>query len=466
RWRNEGAPTPEIPAALSQAIPTPSRRTLEAPRRRAAPRFTEADAAADFAMALHRAGLRIAGPADMDGKMHRVSVEGDRKGQKSGTFVGHLDGWPAGYIRNYKTGTEIRWKADRPVLQMAPAERAAFAAEAAARSAERARERQDTQERAAKMAHRLWAAAAPATAHPYLAAKGVQAHGLRQDRRGRLLVPVQGADGRLWGVQRVDVDGSKLFLKGARTEGGHALIGGRPKQGAPLLVAEGYATGATLHEATGLPVVVAFHAGNLAAVAKAYRAADPSRPIIIAGDNDHHLPRKAVPLPNVGKEKAEAAAAAVGGVAVLPSFPVRDRGSDWNDLARRQGYQPIAAAVQGALDHVVRAAKDRTELAAVPAASRQPATGSWVESKCPTPLRQSGCLNSFWSRLSRGRESTALATAPIWFVQTTRSRATITVERGSHVHPDPATDREARDHNSGCWATDPPGPGQPSVPVA
>jgi phage/plasmid primase-like uncharacterized protein len=79
----------------------------------------------------------------------------------------------------------------------------------------------------------------------------VQSHGLRQDRRGRLLVPVRAADGRLWGVQRVDMDGTKLFLKGAGTEGGHALIGGRPKPGASLLVAEGYATGATLHEATG-----------------------------------------------------------------------------------------------------------------------------------------------------------------------------------------------------------------------
>ncbi|MDN3568554.1 toprim domain-containing protein [Paeniroseomonas aquatica] len=321
-------------------------------------------------MALHQAGLRLTGSVEMDGKMHRVPVEGDRKGQKSGTYVGHLDGWPAGYIRNHKTGTEIRWKADRLVWQMAPAERARFAAEAARKSAARARERQDIQERAAKMAHRLWAAAAPATSHPYLAAKGVRAHGLRQDQRGRLLVPVQGADGRLWGVQRVDVDGSKLFLKGARTEGGHALIGGRPRPGAPLLVAEGYATGATLYEATGLSVVVAFNAGNLATVAKAYRSADPSRPIIIAGDNDHHLPRKAVPLPNVGKEKAEAAAAAVGGTAALPSFPPGDRGSDWNDLARRQGHQPIVAAVRGALDQIQKVAADRVELAAA-ASSRK-----------------------------------------------------------------------------------------------
>ncbi len=376
RRENEGARAPESPAARFRASPAPSvhpalSRAQAAPGRRAAPRFTEADAAADFAVAMHQAGLRVAGPAEMDGKMHRVPVEGDRKGQKSGTFVGHLDGWPAGYIRNHKTGTEIRWKADRPLVQMAPAERAAFAAEAARRSAERARERQDTQERAAKVAHRLWAAAAPATSHPYLAAKGVRAHGVRQDRRGRLLVPVQGADGRLWGVQRVDVDGSKLFLKGARTEGGHALIGGRPRPGAPLLVAEGYATGATLHEATGLPVAIAFNAGNLVAVAKAFRVADPSRPIVIAGDNDHYLPMRTVPLPNVGKEKAEAAAAAVGGVAVLPSFPAADRGSDWNDLARRQGYQPVAAAVRGALDQLQSVAADGVKQAPTAAASRR-----------------------------------------------------------------------------------------------
>jgi phage/plasmid primase-like uncharacterized protein len=143
-------------------------------------------------MALHRAGLRVNGPVEMDGQLHRAAVEGDRKGQKSGAYVGHLDGWPAGYIRNHKTGVEVRWKADRPMQEMTPAERAALATEAAARSAARARGRQDIQARAALMAQRLWAAAAPAKEHPYLAAKGVRAYGLRQDRRGRPLVPVQG----------------------------------------------------------------------------------------------------------------------------------------------------------------------------------------------------------------------------------------------------------------------------------
>jgi phage/plasmid primase-like uncharacterized protein len=311
----------------------------------------------------------------MDGSLRRAPVEGDRNGQKSGAYVGHLDGWPAGYIRNHKTGTEIRWKAERPSQAMTPAERAAFTAEAAARSAARARERQDIQARAAGKAHRLWAAASPVRDHPYLAAKGVRAHGLRQDQHGRLLVPVQGVDGRLWGVQRIGVDGSKLFLKGARTEGGHMLIGDRPTPGAPLLVAEGYATGATLHEATRLPVAVAFNAGNLLAVAKAYRKADPSRLIVIAGDNDHHLPKRSAPLPNVGKEKAQVAATAVGGVTALPPFPAGDRGSDWNDLARRHGQEPVAAAVRKALGRLQNVA-DRVEVAAEAAGSKRQSRGA------------------------------------------------------------------------------------------
>lgn len=160
------------------------------------------------------------------------------------------------------------------------------------------------------------------------------------------------------------------------------LIGGPPKPGAPLLVAEGYATGATLHEATGLSVAVVFNAANLAAVARAYRAADPERPILVAGDNDHHLPRRAVPLPNVGREKAEAAAAMVGGVAVLPSFQPGDRGSDWNDLARREGHVPVAAAVRGALERLQQT-RETEQLGVAAIAAQREHRAQQVRSRVP-----------------------------------------------------------------------------------
>ena len=61
-------------------------------------------------------------------------------------------------------------------------------------------------------------------------------------------------------------------------------------------------------------LIAAFDSGNLLDVARAVREYDPARRIVIAADNDHHLPRLAVPLPNVGMEKAIAATEAVGGV--------------------------------------------------------------------------------------------------------------------------------------------------------
>ena len=86
---------------------------------------------------------------------------------------------------------------------------------------------------------------------------------------------------------------------------------------------------------TDMPAVVAFNAGNLAAVAQACRARYPDRTIYIAGDNDHR--REAEGKPNVGREKAEQAAAAIGGFTLLPVFAEHDGGSDWNDLARSGG---------------------------------------------------------------------------------------------------------------------------------
>ena len=59
-----------------------------------------------------------------------------------------------------------------------------------------------------------WSKAAPVTSHPYLRKKGVEAHGLREDRHGNLLVPMRDAEGRLWGLQSISQDGDrKLYQK-------------------------------------------------------------------------------------------------------------------------------------------------------------------------------------------------------------------------------------------------------------
>jgi len=313
----------------------------------------DVDPREQFAEALRESGLRPDGAVEMDGQMHRVPVEGDRGRERSGAYTGHLDGRPAGFIQNFRTGAKVNWKASGQTAALGAQDRAQMAAEAAQKRHDRALERERQYERTAQQVDALWMAATPVQTHPYVAEKGVPSHGLRQGApgqtitvrdqdgkprevsiAGQLLIPVADASGKLSSLQFVRQDGAKMFMPDGRVEGGHHVIGD-VRQPGPLVIAEGYATAATVHELMDAPVIVAFNAGNLAAVAQIYRAIYPERPIYIAGDNDHR--REAEGKPNVGREKAELAAAAIGGFTLLPTFAERDPGSDWNDLARGAG---------------------------------------------------------------------------------------------------------------------------------
>jgi len=312
----------------------------------------DANPAEQFAEAIRECGLHLDGPPQMDGQLHRVAVDGDKGRDRSGAYTGHLDGRPAGFIQNHKTGVKQNWKANGPVSALGAQDRAQMAAEAAQKRHDRAHEREQQAERTAQQVDAMWTAATPVQAHPYLADKGVRSHGLRQDEAGRLLVPVQDADGRMWSVQKIGRDGFKSFQEGGKIEGGHFVIGDMGQPG-PVLIAEGYATAATLHELTGAPATVAFNAGNLAAVAQAYRGLYPDRAIYIAGDDDRQrateLDAQGRPKINVGRVKAEEAAAMIGSQALFPSFPLNAVGTDWNDLNRHLGTQYARGKLQQAI---------------------------------------------------------------------------------------------------------------------
>ena len=331
-----------------------ARRSMRAPASRPkrtsklAP-MSQTEVQADFADAVHRAGLRPQGAPIMDGQKHRVPVEGDGRGRQSGTYIGHLDGTPAGYIHNFKTGEEIRWTASRPSRESTPQDREKARAGVAAAQAARDAERRHQEAVASHKARAIWNRAEPASpTHPYLIHKDVASYGLRQDRRQNLLVPMRDLQGRLWGLQTIAPDGTKLYMRAARKQGMHAVLG-ELQPGAPVVIAEGFATAATMREATGFAVVVAFDSGNLLNVAKAHRDRDQARTIIIAADNDHHLPRKQTPIPNVGQAKAVAAAEAVGGIVLTPLFTPADKGTDWNDYAHQHGLTALKTHVQAEL---------------------------------------------------------------------------------------------------------------------
>ena len=195
-------------------------------------------------------------------------------------------------------------------------------AEAARRKAEA--QRAERHQRAAAEARRLWEAATPEMGtHRYLIGKGIGPHGIRSNGY-ELVILITDVNGDPQSLQFIAPNGRKRFLPGGKITGGMYLIGDVGPAG-KLLVAEGFATAATLRERTGRPVAVAFNCTNLKPVAKALRSKYPEATLIIAADNDRHTPG------NPGVTKANEAALAVGGRVAVPEFDDDEPGSDWND---------------------------------------------------------------------------------------------------------------------------------------
>jgi putative DNA primase/helicase len=169
------------------------------------------------------------------------------------------------------------------------------------------RDRLAEQERVAEKAGRIWNNLRESGASTYLARKNVRAWGVRFSR-GSIVVPVVDVEDKLWGLQFIDGDGRKTFLTGMRKSGCFHRIPGS----GPIAIAEGYATGASIRQAMGWEVWIAFDAGNLKNVAAAARQRNPADTILICGDDDIGTPG------NPGRTKATEAAAAVGGKAIFP----------------------------------------------------------------------------------------------------------------------------------------------------
>jgi putative DNA primase/helicase len=147
-------------------------------------------------------------------------------------------------------------------------------------------------------------------------------------------------------LQTIAPDGTKMFMSGGRVKGCYFGIG-KPK--GALIVCEGFATGASIHECTGHAVAVAFNAGNLEAVAVALRTKYPALKIIIAADDDHQTPG------NPGMTKATAAAQTTGchhsGARVQGGGSVNNM-TDFNDLHLLAGPDAVKECIDNAINSV------------------------------------------------------------------------------------------------------------------
>lgn len=311
------------------------------------------------------------GPKDLPlvvGKIARVAMAGDR--EKRGWYLLHEfrpdDGGTLlvgsfGYWRGNENNAA---KVELGKREFSPEQREALRAklDADRKAAEAARKKDNA--RAAQLARLLWKAAAGEGACAYLGRKQIKPHGVRftgdgltitcgeQDHRsidgGQIVVPMCDVSGQVHGVQLVRGEKKngrdKDFWPAGLAKKGHFFLIGAITW--CCVVAEGYATAASIHEATGLPVAVAFDAGNLAPVAEALKKRYPRAAFIIAADDDY------LTEGNPGKTAASAAALKVGGTWLAPTFTEDRTGqkiTDFNDLAVIEGQQLVRAQFEAHL---------------------------------------------------------------------------------------------------------------------
>ena len=281
-------------------------------------------------------------------------------------------------------------EAERAALAPSAAELGRQRADREARARAERLQRETEQQAAAEMARDLWDAAQEAGAadHPYLRRKGVGAHGLRVNAAGELLVPLRDAEGVLWNTQRIlparpaGGGSDKYFQKGGRVTGLWHWIG-NPASADVVLVAEGYATAASVHAATGRPVAAAFNANNLKPVAMALRKAMPTVQVGVCGDDDRATQLRSGKNP--GADAARIAAARVRGFCVLPhGLPAG--ASDFNDLQAARGADAVRAQVEAAIAaHMATRPVDASGEQASPPPAATPA-----DDKGPDPFIVSG----------------------------------------------------------------------------
>lgn len=313
----------------------------------------------EFADALAAGGLLLDGAPVMDGKLHRVAVEGGKLGSKDGAYQGHIDNPPSGWYQNHRLGEVVKWKSDMKV-PMTSGQTADMKADIAQKKAKREQDLAAEREAALKsLKNRLDTYPAPSEGdvgyiHSYLQAKHIDANSyedtdLKINRQNSLVIPLYNIHGELQSAQWIAENGDKGVYKHTRLTGSFTVVGGSYAAGDGLpcttpkvlselerskhpeiVLAEGYSTAKTISQECGRSVICTCSSGNLEHVAKAFRNKYPNARILICGDKNAGK--------DVKSEKyAQRAAEAAGGVAIIPRFPPRVEGTDFNDLVVNRG---------------------------------------------------------------------------------------------------------------------------------
>ena len=275
-----------------------------------------------FFDAIRKAGLEVPEKLIIDGNLHRFrSGSTAKRLDRAGWYVAHAEGIPSITFGCWRLDITITTRADMGGKKWTPAEEMAHIARIAAAKKKRDAEIERDRGIAANDVEEIWSGGAQATPdHPYLKRKGIEAHGARVTGDGRLMVPLFSPDGELSSLQYIDDthgQGDKRYHPGGQTMGMYWMLGTLDQPGV-LYIAEGFATAATIHQATNRPCIVAYSAGNLVPVTGSLREQMPNQDLVIVADHDES---------GIGQKYAEQASAKHGARMVL--IPIKGDANDY-----------------------------------------------------------------------------------------------------------------------------------------
>src|SRR3990167_7807730 len=326
-------------------------------------------------------GCGPANPGDIKptSKSKLIKSEHDKGNQKSLYYSLSIYG-DKGYGRYYdcRTEQEFEWKS-KSSKSWTEEERREWA-----RNIKSEREKNELTEikerkEAAINAQIRWNSAKNCVTHPYLTKKNIKPHNTRIDGDD-LLIPRYGDDNSIISLQTIFPNGDKKYQW--RGGPGYFPFVTKGEDLSIVFIGEGFATCASIREATGYAGRCAFDKNGLIPFSKSLRKKLPSSKIILCADNDQWrlknrgadevdgIDKDSIPgddpiwnewrekgyLENIGIIKAQQAAAAVGAWVVWPEFKpehLADKPKDFNDAAQLYGHDYIKNRITEAITRVV-----------------------------------------------------------------------------------------------------------------
>lgn len=270
--------------------------------------------------AFDRAGLLMPSSIVFDGKIHRYHADAEKgKCSDAGWYWFSDEENPYGAFGSWASTETVKFSYSG-ISIMSESDRSARNERIARAMEEAEEERIRSQEEASRESSEFWKRLHEATTDNFYIKKK-QLHGTYGARaNGKdLVLPLMDMDGRICSLQTINEEKGKRYWTNGKTKGCFWMIG----EGDPVYMAEGFATAASVYEATGKPCIVAFSAGNLKPVHDLF----PKTKII--ADNDES---------GTGEAKAKLA---TDNYIVIPSV-----GMDANDYAVANGLDALRSVIE------------------------------------------------------------------------------------------------------------------------